>query len=93
MARSTLFSFGDVLAAAVFLFSALATTACGNNPCLPGTTCVSGPNYGETFNASVVPASDAAANDADAAVDASALDAGESGEADAIEAFDASPEE
>jgi hypothetical protein len=93
MARSTFFSWVKILVA-VSLSSALANTACSsNNACLPSTTCVSGPNYSETFSASVTPSSDAAAKDggADAKTEAGALDASEP--ADAIESFDANSED
>ncbi|HSY24798.1 MAG TPA: hypothetical protein VK841_21890 [Polyangiaceae bacterium] len=66
---------------------ASAAPGCETNTCLPSTTCVSGPQYTETFSAAV-PVSDAASGDATAETspESGAPDASlESGSPDAAE--------
>jgi len=63
----------DVAFVAFVIGLASVAPACETNACLPSTTCVSGPQYSETFNAAV-PISDAATGDgtADTSLEAGA---------------------
>ena len=77
----------DVAFVAFVIGLASVAPACETNACLPSTTCVSGPQYSETFSAAI-PIADAASGDATAETspESGAPDASlESGSPDAAE--------